>query len=143
MPIEQAIAAFFELYTSAFSRCDVNKISELWTFPAFITGESRSAVFDNAQSFEKNTTALCDFYKRQGMKRAHKTVLSAQALYPGVVLARTKDELFDEADELITQWEHTYLLRNTDDGWRALAAVADDEMQAWASRGTPLSSPSQ
>ncbi|MGE0424379.1 MAG: hypothetical protein AB7O88_19110 [Reyranellaceae bacterium] len=35
-------------------------------------------------------------------------------------------------------WEHVYLLVETADGVRIAAALPDNEIRAWAERGTPL-----
>lgn len=56
----------------------------------------------------------------------------------GVAVVTTLDELFDGAGEQIARWEHAYLVRETADGLRAVAAVADNEVKAWKARGTPL-----
>ena len=74
------------------------------------------------------------------MERAEKNLLTVNALYPGIVIVRTEDTLFDKDDVLITSWEHVYLLRQTGARWRAIAAIADGEIEAWEKRGTPLGS---
>ena len=140
MNFDQTIVVFFHLYASAFSNCAVSEISSLWAFPALITAGYSSAVFTDEESFAKNTTALCEFYKRQGVSRAQKTVLSTDEHYDDVVIVRTKDELFGEDDSLIVQWEHVYLIRRLEGEWRVLVAVADGEVAAWTARGTPLGS---
>jgi hypothetical protein len=138
MTLEHAIVAFFQLYASAFSECDVDKITSLWSFPAYISAEEQAAVYVDAGAFRDNTEKLCDFYKSMGLVVAKKDVLTIEELYSGIVVARTKDELYDSDGKLIAHWEHVYLLRNTDSGWRAITAVADGEMAAWRAKGISL-----
>jgi hypothetical protein len=55
-----------------------------------------------------------------------------------VAMVTTGDDLLDAEGRIIARWKHVYLLRETADGLRAIAAVADDEISAWTAKGTPL-----
>ena len=138
MNIEYAIAAFFQAYAAAFSAFDVDAIADLWEYPAYLTAEDRSATYSDVASFRENTVMLCEFYQSQGVAEATKELIGIQELYPTVVQARTKDRLFDSEGKLVTEWEHVYLLRQTDSGWKAVVAIADGEVAAWRNRGTAL-----
>lgn len=124
------IDAYFQAYAKAFSAFDTRAVTRLWHFPAFISTSGHSVAFDNPAAFEANTEALCRFYKAQGMVRAEKSLLTVTPLYDGVVLARTADRLMGMDGSLIADWEHCYLLRRMQAGWRAVAAVADGELAA-------------
>lgn len=128
---------YFAAYVAAFSRRDVEALAALWTFPATIVARGRSACFEEA-AFRANTERLCAFYARQGVAEARKAVLGAEALFPGLWLVRTADRMTDSGGGEIARWEHAYLLAETEEGLRALVAIADGEMEAWAARGTPL-----
>jgi len=138
MSADPTITEFFDNYAAAFTECDISAIAELWQFPAYITTEGASAAYEEPQAFKKNIVQLCDFYQRQGMAYAQKAVLQTQPLYPRLVMVRTKDELFDGNDRVITSWEHSYIMRLTGTGWKAIAAFADGEIAAWRANGTPL-----
>jgi len=56
--------------------------------------------------------------------------LEIKLLGEGVAVVITRDELFGGAGEEIARWEHAYLVRETADGLRAIAAVADNEVKA-------------
>jgi hypothetical protein len=133
------VDAFFQDYAGAFSRRDVDRICQLWDYPAFMSYEGRQAALDR-DAFRTNTEALCAFYDRQGLARAEKQVLELARLTATTASVRTEDRLYDAAGRLIAQWEHVYLLSETADGLRAAAALPDNELAAWRARGTPLGS---
>jgi hypothetical protein len=133
------IARFFDGYAGTFSRGEVDAVCALWVYPAFFAARGKSAALDEA-AFRANTEAILAFYRAQGMARAGKRLLSAEAPFDGLWLARTADRLVDAEGRTIAQWEHAYLLSRTDSGLRAVAAMPDGELDAWEARGTPLGS---
>jgi hypothetical protein len=134
----EAVEEFFARYAAAFSRGDVEEIGSLWKLPAFITTPERSVCFTDGAAFRANTDALCEFYRARGMVRAHKTVLRIDRAGERVAMVTTGDDLLDAEGRSIARWNHVYLLRETADGLRAIAAVADEEISAWTAKGTPL-----
>jgi hypothetical protein len=134
----EAVEEFFARYAAAFSRGDAKEIGSFWKLPAFITGPERSVCFTDAAAFRANTDALCGFYRARGMARAHKTVLRIDPAGERVAMVTTGDDLLDAEGRIIARWKHVYLLRETADGLRAIAAVGDDEISAWTAKGTPL-----
>jgi hypothetical protein len=135
----EAIEAYFGDYVRAFSRCDVDALVGLWRFPATISTRDRTVVFDEP-GFRKNVEALCAFYRRQGMAETRKTISGSHHFGSAVASVTTEDALYDRAGNLIAAWSHFYLLREGEDGIRAISAVADSEVEVWAARGTPLGS---
>jgi hypothetical protein len=131
------VDAFFKGYAEAFSREDVDEICALWDYPAFMSYEGRQAVLDRDQ-FRKTTFALCAFYRARGLARAEKQVLELARLTPTTASVRTEDRLYNSTGELIAAWEHVYLLSDTAQGIKAVAALPDNELRAWRERGTPL-----
>jgi hypothetical protein len=93
-----------------------------------------------AEAFRTNTEALCRFYAAQGLARAHKDVLEVKPLTDTLDTVRTADTLFDADGEVIAAWEHVYLVSETEAGPKVIAALPDDELDAWTVRGTPLGS---
>jgi hypothetical protein len=135
-----AIREYFRGYAEAFGRGDVGAIVGLWRFPATVSTRERDVAFDEP-AFRRNVEALCEFYRRQGVAQARKTVSASHFFGPEVAAVTTEDSLHDAAGGLIAAWSHFYLLRETGDGIRAFGAVADGEVAAWAARGTPLGKP--
>jgi ketosteroid isomerase-like protein len=133
------IARFFDAYAEAFSRGDVDAVCGLWAYPAFFVARGRRAALD-AAAFRANTEAILAAYRRFGAVRAEKRLLAADALFDGLWLVRTADRMIDAMGAEVAAWEHRYLLSRTEDGLRAVCAMPDGELDAWAARGTPLGS---
>jgi len=140
MKIDSEIDDYFTQYAKAFSESDIEGIIELWAFPAFISADQGSVIFTDAEAFRPNTAKLLEFYVRQGMQQARKTVLNIELLFSGLAQVRTRYELHNKQGELINQWEHVYILRQSAERWRAISAFADNEVASWEAVGTPLGS---
>ena len=133
----EAIDAFMTAYADAFSRGAVDEICAKWAYPATIAARGKRTALDAAQ-FCENTNSLCAFYAVQGMRRAAKKVINVTALTASIAAVRTADTLFDAAGAVLLSWEHAYIVSETPDGLRAIAAFPDAELNAWQSRGTRL-----
>lgn len=130
---------FFKEYAGAFSRFSVDEIVAHWAYPAFMVGRGKQAALNEAE-FRHNTVSPCRFYKERGTARAEKKVIELRPLTATTASARTADTLVDGRGEEIARWEHAYLLSETSDGLKVVAAMPDGELEAWAARGTPLGS---
>jgi hypothetical protein len=133
------VETYFHDYAAAFSRFDVDAVGDLWAYPAYMVGRGKRAVLD-AEQFRINTMGLCAFYKYQGMARATKRVLDFTPLTATTASVRTADQILDADGQPIIAWEHVYLLSDTPDGIKAVTALPDNELDAWAARGTPMGS---
>lgn len=89
------------------------------------------------QAFRDHCVTLMDFYRPQGVVRPEGRLLSASELFPNVAQARMAYRMCGEGDELVSEWEHVYILRRSD-RWRVSLTIADGEMAAWAARGAQL-----
>ena len=138
MSLREEIEAFFAAYVDAFARWDIHAICVLWAPTAAFVMPTANVAMD-AAAFRDNGVKLLDFYRRQQVAWPEGKLLSRDELFPGVAEARMAYRLFDAAGAEIVAWKHVYMLRKTD-RWRAVLAVADGEIAAWAERGTPLGS---
>jgi hypothetical protein len=116
------VDTFFQNYASAFSRFDVDEICALWAYPAYMTARGKRAALD-ADAFQANTHALCAFYKAQGIAQATKQLLEIARFTATTATVRTADRILDASDGCIAEWEHVYLVSETVDGLRAVAAA--------------------
>jgi hypothetical protein len=132
-------ARFFAAYAEAFGRGDVDALCAMWAYPAYVAARGRRAALD-AAGFRDNLVRLCAFYEAQGVASAEKRVVAEEALFPGLRLVRTADRLTGADGAEIAAWEHCYLLSDTSQGLRAVAAMPDGELDAWQARGTPMGS---
>jgi hypothetical protein len=133
------VQILFDDYAEAFSSGDVDRVCSHWAYPAFFAARGRSAALSEDE-FRKNTAALDDFYRAQGVARATKTVLCLDEQFPGLAFVRTADKLTGGDDTLVAEWEHGYLVSETVSGLKVVAAMPDQELDAWERRGTPLGS---
>lgn len=134
-----AVSDFYARYTAAFMQHDSDALVAAWAFPAVIAGPKGNRAFD-APAFRRNVEALFGFYGRQGVTAVTADIAALTVLSDDVVLSQTDYAMLDKDGVLIAGWQTPYMLRNTADGLRAFAAVADSEVAAWAARGTPMGS---
>lgn len=113
-------------------------LADQWIYPCYVTHQLGAANFRNRESFINNLHNLSAFYDTQGVAIAKGNVAETCSRYNGVIEALVDYELCDENEKTIAAWPTTYVLRCTDDGWKACFAIADGEIDAWAARGTPL-----
>lgn len=131
--------AFFGRYADAFTRFDVDEICSLWAFPAYFAARGKRAALDEA-AFRANTQSLCTFYRSQGVTKATKRVVGFEPLAATIVSVITEDVLSDASGAQIATWRHGYLLSDTEQGPRVIAALPDAELDAWEQRGAKLGS---
>ena len=130
--------AWCQAYVGAFNAYDAAAIAAHWTFPALILSAGRSLAFASPAPFNRNTSALLEFYKRQNVKTAVRTLREHMMLDAHTASITVADNMRDSSDVEIVSWQAAYVLQRIDGAWRAAVALADGEVAAWAARGTPL-----
>jgi ketosteroid isomerase-like protein len=125
-------------YVTAFSAYDAEAIAAHWTFPAVIAQSGRSLAFKSAEHFTKNTNALLGFYKRHHVDRAVRHVAEILPMNDETVAMTVSDKMLDPDGAEIVAWQAAYVLQRIKGDWKAVMALADGEVAAWAARGTPL-----
>lgn len=125
-------------YVVAFESYNADAIAAHWTFPALTTQAGRSFTFKSAEHFAKNTGLLLGFYKAQKVERVERRVVDILSMSDGAVSMTVQDRMLDGASNEIAAWQAAYVLQYVNKTWKAVAAVADGEVDAWAARGTPL-----
>ena len=136
--IRNDLEAWCRSYVMAFESYDAEAIASHWTFPALTTQAGRSFTFKSAEHFAKNTGLLLVFYKAQAVQSVERRVVDHLQMSTGAVSMTVQDRMLDASGQEITTWQAAYVLQRVDGAWKAVAAVADGEVDAWASRGTPL-----
>ena len=112
--LRDELEAWCQSYVTAFSAYDAPAISSHWTFPSVIAQSGRSISFKSAEHFDQNTSSLLGFYKSQDVDNAVRTVVDFLPMNDETVAMTVAGK------------------------WRAVMALADGEVSAWANRGTPL-----
>lgn len=132
------LEAWCRSYVTAFEANDAEAIAAHWTFPALTTQAGRSFTFKSAEHFAKNTELLLGFYKAQAVASVERRVVDLLQMSAGAVSMTVQDCMLDADGVEIASWQAAYVLQRVDTAWKAVAAVADGEVDAWAARGTPL-----
>jgi hypothetical protein len=133
------VQALFDDYAEAFGSGNVDRVCSHWAYPAFFVARGKRAALSEDE-FRTNTARLSDFYRKQGVARAAKAILSLDELFPRLALVRTSDRLTNSDGVVVAEWEHGYLLSETPNGLKIVAAMPDQELDLWERRGTPLGS---
>ena len=136
--IRLELEAWCASYVAAFERSDATAITEHWAFPAITTQAGQSFAFKSSEHFEKNTQRLLGFHQRQGVATVHRRVLNHLEMSAHAVAMTVADDMRDASGATLASWQAAYVLQYTQGKWRAIAAIADGEVAAWAERGTPL-----
>ncbi|MEM7458141.1 MAG: hypothetical protein AAF331_01640 [Pseudomonadota bacterium] len=138
MTLKTELENWCQSYVSAFADYDAERISQHWTFPALTTQAGRSFVFKSDEHFAKNTARLLEFYRSQAVARVERKIVDCGLLHQDAASMVVSDVMFTERNDPIASWQAAYVLQRVDGAWKAVMAVADGEIDAWAARGTPL-----
>lgn len=132
------IAECVKAYAVAFSGLDIDAICKFWHVPAVISAGETVTCFETVERFRDNVAALCAFYRAQGVAAAEIVLTACRMPLPSLahVSASVALRRADGAD--VAEWTHHYTLRRFAGRWRIVFAAADEEVAAWAARGTPL-----
>lgn len=132
------LEAWCQSYVKAFSAYDAEAIAGHWAFPAVTTQAGRSFAFKSAEHFASNTGLLLGFYKQQDVDRAVRKLVDLLILSETAIAMTVEDQMLDSSGAVITSWKASYVMQKRGGDWKAVMAVADGEVSAWAERGTPL-----
>ena len=136
--LHEDLEAWCRSYVAAFESYDAEAIASHWTFPALTTQAGRSFTFKSAEHFAKNTGLLLGFYKAQAVESVERRVVDLLNMSADAVSMTVQDRMLRGDGQEIATWQAAYVLQRVDGAWKAVAAVADGEVDAWAARGTPL-----
>ncbi|MEM9571148.1 MAG: hypothetical protein AAF996_06755 [Pseudomonadota bacterium] len=138
MSLEAELTDWCQSYVRAFADYDAAQISAHWTFPAVTTQAGRSFAFKSAEHFTGNTTHLLAFYRAQEVASVERSLVSCHALHDQAAALIVADIMYAKDGTEIARWQAAYVLQRIEGAWKAVMAVADGEIEAWAARGTPL-----
>jgi len=92
-------------YVTAFSAFDVEAISKHWAFPALIVAGHQNLTFQSADAFNRNTDGLLGFYRKVGVARAHRKLLTVSEMGQGTASITVADKMVDRDGAQIVTWE--------------------------------------
>lgn len=136
--MEQQLIEMFDQYANTFADWKTEEISKHWCIPATISLGDQVTTFATREDFHSNTDVLCEFYRAQGVEHAEAHLLCSTMLLPSAAQASVRYIVTGPEKVAICEWTHYYVVRRIGNDWRIAFAIADDEVSAWAARGTPL-----
>jgi hypothetical protein len=136
--MEQQITAMFDRYVTSFSSWKTEAICGHWCVPATISVGDQITTFATIAELGNNIDVLCSFYRDQGVDRADAKVLICRLLLANAAQVSVRYTVTCPDNAIICEWTHHYIIRCVDNDWKIAFAIADDEIKAWAARGTPL-----
>ncbi len=127
--ISDEIQDLFSRYAEALSSFNSAAVASFWSFPALSASGNSAKVFATREEFEDALDKLLIYYA--SIRTNH---LRAKVVYQKVLTERTKSvqvdyQIYNDAGKVIADWRHGYVLRLEDEGWRAITAFADEEVQ--------------
>ncbi|MEM7661812.1 MAG: hypothetical protein AAF292_06155 [Pseudomonadota bacterium] len=132
------LSAWCTSYVEAFEAFDVRAIGSHWSFPATILTGNRQMVLKTVDDFNANTAALVDFYRAQDVAQVKRVVRRVFQMSECLAAMQVSDVMQSASGDTLVEWDSSYVLREDGNTWRAIFADANGEVNAWASRGTPL-----
>lgn len=138
--LQQDLTDWCASYVRAFEAFDVEAIGAHWAFPAMLISGGRTITIKDEDTFNRNTQMLTGFYERQNARRVTRDIIEVMAMGEETAAMRVRDQMSTPDGEALAGWVSAYVLQKTKQGWRAIFADAQGELDAWDARGTPLGS---
>ena len=138
--LQTELEAWCASYVSAFEAFDVDAIGMHWAFPATLVSGGRTIAIKDANTFNRNTQMLTGFYERQNARCVTREIVEVMAMGNDTAAMRVRDQMSTPEGDALASWVSAYVLQKTRNGWRAIFADAQGELDAWDARGTPLGS---
>jgi hypothetical protein len=126
-PMPEEIRAFFDSYCAAFNALDGEAVARLYAVPSGIASDTGYVLWQSYELIRENMVALCRLYEDNGYVRA--TFAPAWFLGQGEQYAVADLRWHIERANGADAWEFntTYNLMRTSDGWRVLLCTAYSE----------------
>ena len=121
------IREFFERYRAAFDQLDGPAVARMFAVPSGIASDRGYTHWPTYEAVERNMTALCELYRANGYRSASFTPSNFLAQGNDFAVADIHWRI-DRADgEQPWEFNTTYNLMRTVEGWRVLLCTAYEE----------------
>ena len=130
------IRAFFESYRNAFNALDGEAVAKLYAVPSGIASDTGYEHWPAYEPIRDNMVALCKLYKDNGYVQATfepETFLQQGEQY---AMADLRWHIERSGGQLPWEFNTTYNLMRTAQGWRVLLCTAYSEKRLNAKSGT-------
>ena len=127
MPTE--IRLFFERYRDAFNALDGEAVARLYALPSGIAQEGRYTHWSEFEPIRDNMVALCALYRERGYAAAEFETGTFLQQGEGYAIADLSWKIHWSGGAAPWQFNTTYNLVRTEEGWRVLLCTAYAEAQ--------------
>lgn len=121
------IREFFERYSAAFNRLDGEAVARLYAVPSGIASDKGYTHWPSFEPVRDNMVALCDLYRANGFSVATFETASFLAQGENNAIADLSWRVERVNGEAPWQFNTTYNLIRTAEGWRVLLCTAYQE----------------
>jgi hypothetical protein len=139
--MEQLVAELGDLwrqYGSAFQTGDMDALLPVFAEPCVVQTRNFVAVFETRADMAQNNNALLAFYRRHGVVKVDLQIKEVDPLHRHFVQMQVRYRLLDADDVEIVKFTSIYSLKHEGERWLIHQVISQDEVDAWAARGTPL-----
>ena len=123
----QEVTAFFKSYRDAFNALNGRGVAELYAEPSGIAQDGVYTHWSSRESVEQNMTALCELYQKRGFVRADFEPGHFLDQGPNHAIADLLWRIEWAGEQAPWQFNTSYNLVRTGEGWRVLLCTAYTE----------------
>jgi ketosteroid isomerase-like protein len=121
------ILAFFESYRAAFDALDGDAVARLYAVPSGIASDTGYMHWSSFEPIRANMIALCALYRENGYAAAGFEPRHVVEQGERFALADVRWQIKRNAGQTPWQFDTTYNLMRTQEGWRVLLCTAYSE----------------
>lgn len=123
---DDRIDEYFRRYAATLSGFDAEAAAGLWSTPGMIVDDRASGVLDSRDGMITGLQQSYPVYRRLGLAAVGHEVLGAQHLTGVLALVHVRFRFFDADGGQLTDTTSHYLLRDGEEGLRAVVCVETD-----------------
>jgi hypothetical protein len=117
---------------------NVDALLPLFAEPCVVQTRNLVMVYTSRADMAANNHALLAFYRMQGIAKVDLQINEVDPLHRHFVQMQVRYRLLDAEGAEIVRFTTIYSLKHEGTRWLIHQIIAQDEMDAWSARGTPL-----
>jgi hypothetical protein len=125
-------------YGSAFQTGNLEALLPVFAEPCVVQTRNFVAVFNTRTDMAMNNEALLAFYRSQGVAKVDLQINEVDPLHRHFVQMQVRYRLLSQDGDEIVRFTSIYSLKHEGERWLIHQVISQDEVDAWAARGTPL-----
>lgn len=128
----QDVNNFFAEYSAAYTNYDADKIVTMYSVPSLIMSDDAKVAINDRYGLKENTEHVLSLYKEVGMKSVSPSICHILKLSDKMRFVTLDWSFLSANNEVIFNCKTSYTLQLSDDGFKIVAIVVDDENDAYA-----------